>query len=452
MSLSQVGVSTAMKDILNFAMLMRQFQQVISGIKDPRKASPNQQYALKDVLLSAFGVFFMQCASFLEYQRQVHSRNGKDNVQSLFGVTQIATDNQIKNILDQIAALHLFGVFEWVYRTLQSGGVLRQYEVLDGQRLVALDGVEYFSSQSVHCACCSHRTHQNGTVTYFHSAILPVIVCPNQSSVLSLPPEFITPQDGHDKQDCEPVAAKRWLQKHQSWFEPGTITLLGDDLYSRQPMCEWACQRGYHYIFGCLPNSHRSLYEWLNFLEANGEIQQVQHRQRHGKDWHLYSYRWLNQIPLRDEQPAIQVNWCELTITRASDDHQIYHNAWITDHFIDLANVAEITSSARARWKTENENHNVLKTKGYHLEHNFGHGKKHLAALLLTLNLLAFLFHTVLQLLDPPYQQIRQRLGTRQRFFNDLRALTCYWVFESWQHLIAFMLEQSVPAKTMNSS
>jgi len=58
----------------------------------------------------------------------------------------------------------------------------------------------------------------------------------------------------------------------------------------------------------------------------------VQHRHRHGKDWHLYTYRWVNQIPLRNEQPAILVNWCELTITRASDDSQIYDNAWITDH------------------------------------------------------------------------------------------------------------------------
>jgi len=94
----------------------------------------------------------------------------------------------------------------------------------------------------------------------------------------------------------------------------------------------------------------------------------------------------------------------------------------------------------------------VLKTKGYYLEHNFGHGQHHLAAFLLTLNLLAFLFHTVLHLLDLPYQQIRQRWGTRKRFFNDLRALTCYLVFESWQHFLAFMLEQSVPAKPMNSS
>ena len=49
---------------------------------------------------------------------------------------------------------------------------------------------------------------------------------------------------------------------------------------------------------------------------------------------------------------------------------------------------------------TSNENNNTLKTKGYHLEHNFGHGKQYLSNLLLTLNLLAFLFHTVLEIFD----------------------------------------------------
>jgi hypothetical protein len=92
------------------------------------------------------------------------------------------------------------------------------------------------------------------------------------------------------------------------------------------------------------------------------------------------------------------------------------------------------------------------RTKGYHIEHNFGHGKHHLASFLLTLNLLAFLFHTVLHLGDQPYQQIRLHLGTRKRFFNDLRTLTTYFVFESWQHLISFMLNEFDPIQTANSS
>ena len=44
-------------------------------------------------------------------------------------------------------------------------------------------------------------------------------------------------------------------------------------------------------------------------------------------------------------------------------------------------NVAEIAAAGRARWKIENEGFNVLKTKGYNLEHNFGHGIQNLADL-----------------------------------------------------------------------
>ncbi|HIK45123.1 MAG TPA: hypothetical protein IGR64_09575 [Leptolyngbyaceae cyanobacterium M65_K2018_010] len=95
-----------------------------------------------------------------------------------------------------------------------------------------------------------------------------------------------------------------------------------------------------------------------------------------------------------------------MTVIREAEGHPRYHNAFITLHPIDDATVVEIVTAARARWKSENENHDVLKTKGYHLEHNFGHGQQHLPMILLTLNLLAFLFHSVLQLIDATYQRI----------------------------------------------
>jgi hypothetical protein len=38
--------------------------------------------------------------------------------------------------------------------------------------------------------------------------------------------------------------------------------------------------------------------------------------------------------------------------------------------------------------------------------------------------LLAFLFHTVLHLVDLPYQQIRRQRGTRKGFFRDILSLT----------------------------
>ena len=98
-----------------------------------------------------------------------------------------------------------------------------------------------------------------------------------------------------------------------------------------------------------------------------------------------------------------------------------------------------VAQAGRGRWKIENENNNVLKTKGYHLEHNFGHGTQYLAAFLLSLNLLAFLFHTVLEWSDEQYAVLRRGLARRQTFFHDIQALMRYMVFDSWEHLMAFM-------------
>jgi hypothetical protein len=117
----------------------------------------------------------------------------------------------------------------------------------------------------------------------------------------------------------------------------------------------------------------------------------------------LYRYRYVNQIPLRGTQPALNVNGCELVVTRQSDGKILYENAFITRHELTEEGVPLVVAADRCRWKTENENHNVLKTKGYHLEHNFGHGQTHLAASLLSLNVLAFLFHTALHLTDHTY-------------------------------------------------
>ena len=78
-------------------------------------------------------------------------------------------------------------------------------------RLIALDATWYFSShaKNIHCPSCSCIHQADGRTTHFHSAITPVIVSPGHALVVPLRPEFIVPQDGHVKQDCEIAAAKR---------------------------------------------------------------------------------------------------------------------------------------------------------------------------------------------------------------------------------------------------
>jgi hypothetical protein len=108
---------------------------------------------------------------------------------------------------------------------------------------------------------------------------------------------------------------------------------------------------------------------------------------------------------------------------------------------VSEGNVEELVQAARTRWKIENEDINTLKTKGYHFEHNFGHGKQFLAQTLLSLNLIAFLFHTALELLDRRCALIRDTLPRRDTFFQHLGVLTQYMCFQGWQQLMLFMLE-----------
>jgi hypothetical protein len=282
--------------------------------------------------------------------------------------------------------------------------------------------------------------------------ITPVLVAPGQHEVVPLEPEFILPQDGTEKQDCELAAAKRWLQAHGAHYSAKNVTILGDDLYCHQPLCEVLLAEQFHFILVCKPDSHPALYAMREFLAATGGVGELVVRHWNGRCVEHQTYRYANDLPLRAEEPALLVNWCELRVTDETTGEVLYHNAFATDHRLDDTTVVAVVRDGRTRWKVENENNNVLKTKGYHLEHNYGHGKHYLSAVLVTLNLLAFLVHTVLSLVQPTYQLLRATLGRRQTFFQDIRTLTRYLLFTSWEQLLDFMLRQLEVALPPDSS
>lgn len=420
---------------------------VIQGVKrtfasftDERKHSNNKRFEVSDAALSVFSVFFTQCPSLLEASRLIEKRDAAmSNMQAIFGVHQTPSDNQIRNLLDPVAPQQAFPLMSQIGHALYEKGLLKPFRVLDDQLLIAVDGVHFFSSSKISCPCCTKNLQKNGKTIYKHTAVTPVVVAPGKAQVVPLPPEFVCPQDGTEKQDCEINAAKRWLNQHGEGYAPWGVTILGDDLYCHQPFCEAVLAQNMNFIFTCKPQSHELLYEWVDDFKRTNELQNHTAQRRVGKKHFTDHYSFINQVPLRDGEGATLVNWLSL---RSTDDQGqvVFESAWATNHLVTHDNVVALASAARARWKIENENNNTLKNHGYHLEHNFGHGKKHLSNLLLTMNLLAFLTHTVLGWLDQRYAAIRERLPSRKKFFNDLRALLTYLEFTSWTHLMEFML------------
>jgi hypothetical protein len=424
-----------------FDHFIKRLRTVAAALPDCRTGD-NTFYSMADFALSAFSVFFTQCPSFLSFQQAMEQARGRNNARSLFQVERIPCDNHIRQTLDPVEPSHLFSLFDDLHQSFDEIGVLESMRAVGRTRLIALDATWYFSSSSknIHCPNCSRIEHANGQLTHYHSAITPVIVSPGHAQVVPLRPEFIVPQDGQVKQDCEIAAAKRWLAAHAQRYSTGNDTLLGDDLYAHQPFCRQVLLHNFHFLFTCKPASHLYLSTWVQALEEGRDLHCLKMRVKgKGNRWEHYHFQWANGVPLADGADPLKVNWCQLTVTDA-DGLALYHNSFITDWTISAQNVAELVAAARARWKIENENNNVLKNRGYHLEHNFGHGKKHLASLLVTMNLLAFGLHTLLELADENYRLIRATVGARRRFFQHLEALTTYLYFESWERLMDFMM------------
>ena len=426
---------------ITFSSLIDTIKGVFTSFSDCRKGD-NKQYSIEDIALSAFSVFFTQSPSFLAYQTKMQQSKGRSNCQSIFNIERIPSDNQIRNILDEVDPETVYPAFDKILDLLNESLILNDFRCIKNSLYLVLDGTQYFSSNQIHCSKCNKTLDKKtGETTYSHSVITPAFVSPKYRKALAMGPEFIHKQDGNKKEDCERNASKRWMARLGDKLSELDITIGGDDLYANQPFCEQIVENEMNFLFVCKPLSHKWLYEWVDIHEKEGEVKSFHRESGTGQKKQTYSYRYTENLPLRDSEDALKVNWLEI-IVHDMNGNRLFRNAFITNHILDSdETVVEVAAAGRARWKIENENNNTLKTKGYHLEHNFGHGDNHLSETLATLNILAFLFHTLLELYDRRYQLIRKTLPRRDMFFEDVRALTRYFLFDSWNHLMLTMLE-----------
>jgi hypothetical protein len=417
----------------------------LSDAADKLPARPEysaSKYTNRDAVNSAFGAFFFQFPSLLRYMREMQEQEKRDNVQSLFDVKGIPSDNQIRNIVDGIAPEAISSVFNETLKEAQGSGIIKEYRVIDEGVLLALDGVWYFSSENIHCAhCLSKKTKDKEgeeRTSYYHAAVAGAVVKPGCNKVLPVAAEIIRNTDGEKKQDCELVAGKRWLEAHgaeYAWLKP---TLLGDDLYSNRPFCEKIVEQGWSFIFTCKEETHK----WLTETITNSYLQEVREEKwdARKKKRVVYTWKYLNEVPIRyDERDPFMVNYFSLEIRVEGAKKPSYFNSWITNKVITDMNVAYLAECGRARWKIENEHNNVLKNRGYNLEHNFGHGGEHAADIFFLLNLLALQFHTILEYCDMEYQLTYSTFSARVAFFEALRVLIRRRYFSSWSGFMHYV-------------
>ena len=424
------------KKHLSFSALRKALSAHFDRIDDHRQGG-KVAYRLHDCLMSAFAMMFFQDPSVLAFQQRMQEHIQVNNLQKVFDVTDIPSDTQIRDVLDPLSPDELEGVFTEFLRRLQRGKHLDDYQFLDGMYLVPIDGSQYFSSEKLCCPHCLVATSK-GKKRYHHNILQAAIVCPGMRQVLPLAPEQISNRDGRKKQDCELNAAKRLVKKIRKAHPKLRIIIGGDDLYSKQPFIDAVKAEGMSFIFTAKPKSHKVLFQWVEQLVGLGSGGSLEYGDEKGR---RHRYQWVNEVPLNGTRDAGAVNFLRYQIV-AKSGKVTFNNSWVTDIVIDRDNVVELVKGGRARWKIENETFNTLKNQGYHIEHNFGHGRQNLSMIFFTLNLLAFYVHQILELTDRLYQTVRYRKFTsRKEFWNQLRCTFRILVFRNFEHMLAYILD-----------
>ena len=408
-----------------FAMIRANFEQVTD-----RRAG-NAKISMPDALMSGFAMFSLKDPSLLAFDAR---RTTDSNLGSIYGIEKVPGDTQMRTILDEVDPVEIRPAFRDIVYQLRRSKELDKFVFLGGSYLVSLDGTGYFSSKTVHCSSCMQKVNKKtGEVTYYHQLMGGVIIHPNLREVIPLMPEPIMKQDGETKNDCERNAAKRFLAQLKQDYPDMSFTITEDALSPNAPHIRELKKYGFHYILGVKEGDHESLFEQVALARQEGRATEYERR----SEGVVHRFSFVNQIPLNKSNPDVLVNFVEYWKIGKG---KTQHFCWVTDFIVTEMNVFTIMRGGRARWKVENETFNTLKNQGYHFEHNFGHGKKNLSVVFVTLMMLAFLVDQVQQLAWELFQAVLEKKGSRKRLWEHMRALFKTLEFESMTQLFEAIL------------
>ena len=361
-----------------FSDLLAGLRRACCGFPDTR-AGRAGNISVQDYGLSAFSMFFMQSDSFLSYQRNLEKGQGRSNCESLFEINSIPSDNYIRSMLDEANPELLLSCFEQLEDLLENTKIINDFQRLNGRTLIALDGTEYFCSQKISCPHCQIRKRNNGKEESYHAMLSATLVADGHNKIVPFMPEFITPQDGHEKQDCEREAAKRWFLQHSDRVRKLRPVYLGDDLFACQPLCEMLANQGDDFIFTCKETSHKTLYDFMQGTEK----QQYNMKVRKAAKIYTHRYSWFENAPLRDGKDAMQVNWIGLQII--DNKGKIYkygeffpselspfaYNETIAQEYFPLSKEQALEQGYK--WKDKEERNYMVDIKSKDIPDNINH-------------------------------------------------------------------------------
>lgn len=422
---------------LSLGNLHQGFTKAVSLIEDFRTLKKKIKYTVDEICNSAFAMMYFQDPSLNYFQKRMKESTNKSNLETMFGVESIPGEKRMRSFIDRVEPSYFYSAFNDVIKQIDQSKQLEQFK-FEGSLLLPLDGTQILSTKSDDSSCkhCLTKNHRNGTTTYSHSVVVPMIVHPEIKQVLPLISEEIRNEDGKKKQDCEINAAKRLIPKLKEFYPDYKFTIMGDGLYAKQTLIDLILDQGYNFMLVVSPEYNVGFLEEVERRREVGRVKVVE-TSSGGK---IYRHEYSSQIAFKKTGETINANYIGLTIINEETGEVTYRNTWVTNLEVREDNVVQLVKVARARWKVENEGFNVLKNQGYELEHCYGHGEEYLLFNFFQLTLLAHLYHQAHELGDKQYQELREKKETNKNFWDSIRAAIRSILFLKWEDVIKYLL------------
>ena len=112
---------------LQFDLVLNSIKSVFKAIPDHRKAN-FVDYKLHDVATAGLAMMFFQDASFSSFQERLKATRGTHNLKTLFGVTDIPSATQTRDLLDAVEPENILEVFRKLISQIQLTNIWHNYK------------------------------------------------------------------------------------------------------------------------------------------------------------------------------------------------------------------------------------------------------------------------------------------------------------------------------------
>ena len=314
---------------LNADSLIAILKARFGDVPDKRREA-SVRYSMADTLTAAIAMFSLKEPSLLSFEE----RADEEAIDRLYGIDQIPSDSQMREILDGIEIDSLNEAFVDLFYELQRGGVLKKWEFDQGHYLLSIDGTGHFCSSAIRCKHCLQRK-VGKSIQYHHQAVAAVLTHPETREVIPLAVEPIIKQDGETKNDCERNATSRLLRRVRKLYPKLKLLVVEDGLASNAPHIADLQAVNMRFLLGAKPGDHKYLFEHVAGACDLARDETVKRFDPKSSQDMISETQFISDLPLNRSNAEVRVNFLQHHEYDSKTGEVSKRFSWVSDIEID---------------------------------------------------------------------------------------------------------------------